>query len=83
MNATNRGVIIGLKFTLESIAEIIRAIGSQEAEKETSPYSGAPISHRGITSDNLHQAADYIDDALAELEEIVPDKADFEEWLED
>lgn len=79
MNNINRGVLIGLRISLEQIAETIDAMAIEECNKEDGTYCNVPTSFHGENSSVLYDVKEALDEAVRLIREIVPQNADFEE----
>lgn len=83
MNATNRGVLRGLSLSLVSIRDILEAMSDAEAVKEDGSDGQPGLYNRFEgTATDLEEAAMSIDLAIRILQYVVPDKADFEDYIE-
>lgn len=79
MNNINRGVLIGLRISLEQIAETLSCMADREWDKEDGTADNVPTAFQGEHSGNLYQAAASIREAIDQIRAIVPQNADFEE----
>ncbi|MBQ2003127.1 MAG: hypothetical protein II240_07530 [Bacteroidaceae bacterium] len=79
MNNINRGVLIGLRISLEQIAETLESMCINEENKESGTFGNVPIDYAGSNIEHLQQAIDSISQAVQAIREIVPQNADFEE----
>lgn len=83
MNAMNRGSLRTIRQTIRSIDNLLIAIINAEGEKECGGNGGAPIeAQHGNNSDQLKYIASLLEEAIEELDELVEQEADWEEWLD-
>lgn len=79
MNNINRGVLVGLRITLENIAETLENMSANEEAKEDGFYDNVPIAESGEISRPLYLASQMIWLAIKYMREVAPQVADFEE----
>lgn len=79
MNAMNRGSLRAIRVMLDKVDSVLIDICNTEAAKENGDYGGAPIeTMHGETSSKLSAISDLLEDAIAEIDELVPDECDWE-----
>lgn len=79
MNAMNRGSLRAIRVMLDKMDGILIDICNTEAAKENGDYGGVPIENiHGETSTKLSSISDLLEDAIAEIDELIPDECDWE-----
>ena len=78
MNNINRGVLIGIRITLEGISDTLMAMSTYESDKECGTYCNVPTSHQGEYSYQIDEAVQAIGEVIKVITGIVPESADFE-----
>lgn len=82
MNATNRGVLQGLYYSLDKISDVLYAMAIKEDDKERAPAGGAPLEPTwGNSSEELRFAVDSIMEAMDYIKGYLPKNVDFEDFL--
>lgn len=82
MNATNRGVLQGVYYSLDKISDVLHAMAEKEDDKERALDGGAPLETiRGNSSLDLKMAVSSIVDAMEYIKGYLPQNVDFEDYL--